>query len=154
MPEPVLGTLSMDDLRKLRKMSPTDAEAFLLKHVLTKDELDSAMKLAGRDKQLTVEETIQIHSPSRRLWFVAAWLAGASWRQLSRLHDIAPQTVTSVADRMLSSPERQAQRLRSDMSLEALETYRRSFLQNKDKFSLMRPQEVAQWLLDNTELDK
>jgi hypothetical protein len=149
----LLGDLTMEDLSKIRKMSPTDAESFLRNHILTKDELDAAMRLAGRDR-LNGDETVQIHSPSRRMWFVAAWLAGASWRQLARLHDIAPQTVTSVADRLLSSPERQHQRLRQEMSLESLEAYRKSFMLNKERFSLMRPQEVAQWLLDNTELDK
>lgn len=152
MTDKLLGDLTMEDLSKIRKMSSTDAEGFLHNRILTKDELEAAMRLAGRDR-LSGEETVQIHSPSRRMWFCAAWLAGASWRQLARLHDLAPQTVSSVVDRLMLSPVRQALRLRSEMSFEALECYRKSFMLNKEKFSLMRPQEVAQWLLDNTEID-
>lgn len=151
MAEPVLGTLTMDDLSTLRKASRGDAEALLAKHpTLSHDELQRARLLISKDRAAA---SVKQYDPSRRLWFASAWLAGASWRQLARLHDVAPQTIMSIVDRIMVSSERQPLRLKAEMSLESLSAYHASFIKNSDKFSLMTPQQVAQWLLDNTELD-
>jgi hypothetical protein len=84
---------------------------------------------------------------------ISAWLIGASWRQLARFHGVAPQTVMSIADRRLTSSERQILRLRSDMSLESLDAYHKSFTANLAMLATMTPFDVANWLLTNTELD-
>lgn len=155
MADQVLGTLTMDDLGKLRKLSLADAEMFLSTHTLSDTERKYAEALIGRDiKSLPAGFSVQVHDPTRRLWLCAAWLAGASWRQLARLHSVAPQTIMSVADRQLSSVERQALRIRTEpMSLESLDAYRKSFVKNVDTLKDMPPQDVARWLLDHTELD-
>lgn len=154
MADKLIGSLSMDDLGKLRKMTRPMADAFLISHTLSDVERARVNDLIGRDLQQSQPISVQVHDPNRGLWMISAWLAGASWRQLARYHGIAPQTVMNIADRRLTSSERQSQRLKSSMSLEALDTYHASFIKNLEKFALMRPQEVAQWLLDNTELDK
>lgn len=150
----VLGTLSMEDLGNLRRMKPADAAIFLSGHTLTHDEQVKVDKIIGRDlPEMASSMVIQVQDPSRPLWVLAAWMAGASWRQIAKLHGVASQTIMAAADRLLVSSQRAPQRLRVGMSLEALDTYRKSFVNNLDKFRLMTPQEVAQWLLDNTELD-
>src|SRR5687768_2315401 len=154
MPDGVIGTLTMDDLSTLRKLSKPDAQLFLSAHTLSDEDMLRVSLLIGKDsKSLPAGYAVQVHDPTRRLWFCAAWLAGASWRQLARFHDIAPQTVMSVADRQLTSAERQPLRIKSQMSLESLDTYHKNFILNIDKLKQMQPQEVARWLLDNTELD-
>ena len=151
----VLGTLTMEDLTKLRKMTKANAEIFLSQHTLTDEERETANRVVGRDLNLTpsVQAVWQLYDPTRRLWITAAWLAGASWRQLARLHEVAPQTLMVSADRLLTSSERQALRLRAQMSLEALSAYRSKYVQNAEMLSTMSPQAVAHWLLTNTELD-
>lgn len=147
----VLGTLTMDDLSKLRRMSRADAATFLTSHILSEDEMQRVKLLISKDR---VEASVKQYDPTRRLWFAAAWLAGASWRQLSRLHDVAPQTIMSIVDRIMVSQERQSLRIHhSGMKLEALEMYHANFIKNLDVVKSMTPREVAQWLLDNTELD-
>lgn len=157
MAEPVLGTLTLEDLGKLRKLSPPDAELFLAAHTLSEQERGYVDKLVGRDlKSLPAGYSVQVHDPTRRLWLCAAWLAGASWRQLARLHQVAPQTIMSVADRELTSFERQVLRNKiqpKPISLESLDAYRNAFVKNVDTLKHLPAQEVAQWLLDNTELD-
>lgn len=147
----------MEDLSTLRKMSPPDAELFLVRHTLTPDEREKLTPLIGKDRPKynapLVQGAVQVHDPRRGLWMISVWLIGASWRQLARFHNVAPQTAMSVADRHLTSKERQILRLRSEMSLEALDTYHKSFTANVDMLSTMSPFEVANWLLTNTTLD-
>lgn len=156
----MIGSLSMEDLGRLRRMSPTDAEAWLKSFTLTEDELATAMRLAGKDLPSTPppdkrEQSVprgQIFDASRPLWFVSAWLMGASWRQLAYMHKISPQTVTASADRLMPSVQRQAARLNPTMSYEALSEYRATFL--KGDWKGKSPLEVANTLLSTTELDK
>jgi len=156
MANQVLGTLTMDDLSALRKMKPVDAEMFLSKHQLSDGDKMRLKDIIGRDLTDDIGSSMIIHlqDPSRPLWVLAAWLAGASWRQIARLHGVAPQTIMAAADRLLVSSLRQPQRLRTSMTLEALDSYRATFIKNVASFRLMTPQQVAMWLLDNTELDK
>lgn len=156
MAEPVLGTLTMEDLSALRKMKRINAEIFLNKHTLNDTERARVNELIGRDLASDGGESlvIQLHDPTRPLWVIAAWLAGASWRQLAKQHGVAPQTIMAAADRLLISSERQPLRLRTSMSLEALDAYRATFVKNLAILKPKPPQEVAMWLLDNTELDK
>jgi hypothetical protein len=151
----VLGTLTMEDLGKLRRMTRPDADMFLQPHTLSDQERKYVDALVGKDLHAhrSTSVTVQVHDPTRPLWVTAAWLAGASWRQLARLHSIAPQTVMAAADRLLISPERQSLRLRTQMSLESLDAYRKKFVSNAEHLQDLPPHEVAQWLLDNTELD-
>ena len=156
MANPILGTLTMEDLGKLRKMTRPEAGVFLSKHTLSVQEMDYANRLIGKDLHDNTRATslvLRVMDPTRPLWVTAAWLAGASWRQLAKLHAVAPQTIMAAADRVLISSERQALRQRSSMSLESLDAYRKKFEQHLELLSGMPPHEVAQWLLDNTELD-
>ncbi len=120
----------MDDLAKIRRMSVTDAMAFLNSKPLTADERAQALTLAGRNLEPSspVPHGI-VRDQSRPKWFVTAWLLGASWRQLAALHAIRPQTVMASADTVMPSFERQRSRLRDKMSYEALSAYRAAFLQ-------------------------
>jgi hypothetical protein len=149
----LLGDLTMEELSKLRRMSVVDAQLFLSHRgvSLTPDERERALALAGRDRMLDAPQSPATNI--RRNWMTAAWLLGASFRQLGTLHDIAPQTAVSIIDRAMKSKERSAIRLAQGMSLEALSAFRARYNESLETLTGMTPLEIAQWLLDNTELD-
>ena len=151
----MIGTLSMEDLARIRRMSQTDAEAYIKHFELTDTERSQALALAGRSiVQPEAPPTLprgQIHDASRPLWFVSAWLLGASWRQLAFLHKITPQTVMASADKIMTSPQRQAARLATAISPERLSAFRAEFLRND--WAGFEPPAVAEKLLSITQED-
>lgn len=148
----ILGTLTMEQLGALRRMSRPDAELFVAQHKLEGDDRERALALAGRD--LIMESPASTTTNIRRNWLAAAWLLGASFRQLGHLHDVAPQTIMSSVDRILPSPQRMKMRLVQDrISPELISEYRAQFNRSLEVLTGMTPLEIAQWLLDNTEGD-
>lgn len=156
----MIGSLTMEDLSRIRRMSPTDAESFLRGYALTEADRETAMKLAGKDlapidpidmKAASVPRG-QMYDATRPTWFVTAWLLGASWRQLAYLHKVTPQTVMASADKIMPSAERQAKRLESQMSYEALAEYRTAFI--KGQWKGLDPLTIATTLIQKTELDR
>ena len=157
----MIGTLTMEDLARIRRMSSTDAESWLRDKDLTDEQRAQVLSLAGRDVKPVVQAVSHaersvprghVWDRTRPLWFAAAWLMGASWRQLAYMHKIAAQTVTASADRVMQSADRQRLRINHEMSYEALAEYRVAFL--KQDFKDQTPLEVANILLSTTELDK
>lgn len=162
MPEALLGSLTLDDLSKLRKFTQTEASIFLLDHELNPDELERAQALIGRDlgpgrtsilPEFDYKPSTK-YDPSRRFWIATAWLLGASWRQLASGYGITPQTTMNIASRILPVQTRQGIRLSKELSLEKLSTYFRKFTDNTHELLGLTPLQAAQWLLDHTDLDQ
>lgn len=150
----MIGTLSMEDLARIRRMSRTDAEAFLTNHpTLSIDDKQRVLSLAGKsiEEQPAHIPRGVVYDRSRPKWFVTAWLMGASWRQLAWMHKIAPQTVVASADRVMSSPERQASRLADQMSPDKLSQYRAAYIETD--WGDATPVEIAKQLLFETDTD-
>lgn len=152
----MIGSLSLEDLARIRRMSETDARAFVADKNLSVEQLTTVLLLAGKNineahKPLTVNRGI-VFDNSRRKWFLAAWLAGASWRQLAWLHGVAPQTVLSSADRLMPSHLRQTARLATTMTPEALSAHRAAFIA-EPALADLDPVALAQHLLATTDKD-
>ena len=155
----MIGNLTMAELAAIRRLSPTDAEAYLhtfaASNDITPDEFELALKLAGRDLVKPQPPTLRrgfSHDASRSKWFITAWLLGASWTDLAYLHGIRRQTVMSAADTLMPSFLRQPARLQSKLAPEKLSMLRRQFLNCPDKHDLA-PVELAEFLLSTTEHD-
>lgn len=156
MADGLIGPLGHEEIKIIRGLSKGDAELWLAAKFpgLTSDDKEIALRLAGRDlKTLPPATSNSKYDPTRRLWLAAAWLMGASWRNLAALHGVAGPTILLTVDRILPKEERQAQRLGTRMSVDRIAMYRASFTANIQHLQSLTPLEIAQWLLDNTELD-
>lgn len=127
----------------LRKLSPVEGEIVLSGLGLTREEITQALEICKKPKASPV--TIVINDPSRKIWLVAAWLLGASWRQLAILHGIAHTSVMQSARKAITSKslDYRAMHTKNKIPFERLEIMRRIFLENKDKFANMDPSDVA-----------
>jgi hypothetical protein len=141
----LLGSLTIEDLTRIRKMSMPDAELFLSRHTLTDAERTSALALAGKDVEPASYLSV------RRQWMTVAWLLGASYRQIGTLHGIARQTVMDIVDRTMPIADRRAARHATECSLEKLSYYRSLFNKNIEMLSGLTTNEAAQWMVDNSE---
>jgi len=138
----ILGSLTMEDLSRIRRMGTADAELFLSRHTLTDEDRLTAMSLIGKDKDRPDYDKV------RRHWLAAAWLLGASYRQLAAVHGVARQTVMDIVWRALpEAPSRS--RAVSVMSNEKLSHLRVFFNKHVEHLMDLSIHEAAQWLYDN-----
>jgi len=98
---------------KLRRMTKSTAQAWLTAMFnLTDDELNEALKLAQTDRMRPHKP---IMAEFARIGTAAIWLCGASTRQLSKLQDVAPQSVAQKLGRMFKQPLSDVPRLYDQM---------------------------------------
>lgn len=131
----------------LRKLSPLDGQTVLADLDLTREEMTEALSICKQPKASLVT-TISINDPTRKTWLIAAWLLGAGWRQLGTLHGIAHTSVIQSARKAMTPRvlEYKATHSRGRLPFERLEIMRRIFLDNKTKFAVMDPADVAEEL--------
>lgn len=140
----LLDKMTVDDLIKVRKMNPDEAERFFKAHNLTPEEIISARKLV----------TVKDKHHDSRLWLCVGWLLGASFAQLARDKGVTKQSVMVQVDKMLPIEERRRGRISGlALSLEAMSEYKVAFFENIDTLTNYTPKEAALWLLENTSLD-
>jgi len=138
----VLGTLTMEDLSRIRRMGTADAELFLSRHDLSDEDRTIAMSLIGKDKDRPDYDKV------RRHWLAAAWLLGASYRQLGAVHGVARQTIMDIVWRALpEAPSRN--RAVAQMSNEKLSHLRVFFNKHVERLIDLSIHEAAQWMYDN-----
>lgn len=140
----LLDKMTVDDLIKVRKMNPDEAERFFRAHSLTPEEIISARKLV----------TVKDKHHDSRLWLSVGWLLGASFAQLARDKGVTKQSVMVQVDKLLPLEERRKGRTSGlALSLEAMSEYKVGFFDNIDTLTNYTPREAAQWLLENINLD-
>lgn len=142
----------MEDLDKIKAMSVDDATRYITGRDLDDAEREAVLALAGASKGKVLPMVAGAHN--RKVWLAAAWLLGASFRQLAESEGIAQQTVLRYVDRVLPKLARQTGRLGTSMSLEALSTYHAKFMSEDPRDIDPDPIATAKWLLAHTELDK
>lgn len=85
----------------------------------------------------------------RRKWMTAAWLLGASYRQLALLHGITKATILQSVDKEMSKDDRASARLGGKLSYSALEWYYHAFVSNAKLLATFSPPAAAEWLLSH-----
>ena len=139
----LLDKMSVDELMRVRKMKPTEAETFLATKGLTQSELQQARKLV----------VIKDKHHDQRLWLATAWLLGASFAQLARDKGVTKQSIMNQVDKMIPQEERAAGRIGGAVSLEGMSEYKVMFFENLDTLRDLNPKEAATWLISHTSLD-
>lgn len=144
--------VGLDMVGTLRKLSVTEGRNFLRSSFIefTPDEIDQVVTLCKPDEQVQqIPENraqLLVIDPTRRLWLQAAWLLGASWRQLAALHNIAHSSVAQSA-RKGFDPELRARRAPNPMDYPRLLRMRQYYLDHRNDFmAIGDPEEVARRL--------
>lgn len=151
----------MELMLKVPKMTIEDATKYLASLDLTDDErvtllAKAGTKLRGKPKPVEREQVISYHiDPDRPLWLVAAYLLGASLRQLALLHGVQHTTILQSINKVMPGPERAMKRIKFTMTFEALSEYHHQYYSYLDDVRFLKqPLKVAEWLNNTTELDK
>lgn len=148
----------MELMLKVPHMTVEDATTYLDRLDLTEAEKVILLTKAGTKlKAKATEQPARTYliDRDRPVWLVAAYLLGASLRQLALLHGVQHPTIAQSINKLMPGPERTMKRLKFTMTFEALSEYHRMYYNNLDTVrEIKQPLLVAQWLIDNTELDK
>lgn len=123
----------------LRKLTPNDGQVLLAPLNLSPEEMKEALAICKPAKREDSPQVI-IYDPTRRTWFLAAWILGASWRQLASLHAIAhPSVAQSARKGMTQEIVDEKKRIGARMTLERLALLRNIYLDNKAELSALDP---------------
>lgn len=95
------------------------------------------------DYQLTLR-----NAAVTRKWRAAAWLLGASYRDLGMFHSCSHASILQSINKELPK-DRLKLRLALELAPSALAWYYNQFQANVTKFRLLTPEQIAQWLTTN-----
>lgn len=169
MPLPSEWTLA--ETKALRHLSTDEAEELMDRYGLGSEaraalqqfiSIDVQQPMNRVSKQAAVVATTSIRNgrqwsppdPDRPLWLAAAWLLGASYSTLARLHSITPQAVQqSVSKSMPDAQERHTRRLGYRVGFERMEAFHIAYLDHVHELRGMGPEACARWLLSHTETE-
>lgn len=87
---------------------------------------------------------------TRRKWLCAAWLLGASFRQLAMLHEVTPATVIQLVNKAMAKEARNAARLSVKLGYSELSWYKARFQDHIAILALLEPADIARWLMHRT----
>lgn len=159
-------------------MSAAEAELIFNQFGLTADDRERYAPLVGRgstvaseladmgkEEYLPIQESNEIpqlrpvhYAPKnedryRNHWMATAWILGASFRMLAKLHGISAPTVVQVIDRFLESGKRNGMRLGYQLTPDKISEYHANYYNNKLLLSKLSVVAAAVWLMQNTTVD-
>lgn len=126
------GALTIQEFHMLRQMPPSAAELWIKANKPDLEPLETADILAAVGDSYARNapiSPIDTRFPNRPQFIAAAWLAGASWGQLSCMFGVARATLLRSVERVLPVNGRQHQRLSDKISYSHLSLMRDKFLE-------------------------
>lgn len=149
-----LDEVPLNDLLALRKMTSADGERAIANWQLSSEDAEKARELVGKDVPPAESAfvTQQQEWSDKRLWRAAAYVLGASLRQIATIEDVAHTSVNDSLRRVLGEG-RQHERLAKRIPFEHLSAYLRAFNSNLETLRPLPVKEVAKWLQSQTDLD-
>ena len=156
----------LDIIQRLRSMTKPQAATVLDAFDLDEETRERYMRVAAKNLPEHAAEAPPLNTvtasdyylrmkhadPHRRGWWAAAFMLGASYRMLGKLHDVAHQTVKQSIDRVLSDDDK-AHRLGFMLEPERISEYHVAYYKNVQMLSVLPPARAAQWLKENVTPD-
>lgn len=143
----LIDKIPIEDMLKLRKMPRAEGLKFLERFNLGEEDLATAQSLFQDD-----EPEADTRYDNRK-WVVAAYLLGATYRQIAVDKGVSRQSVFDMVDRVLPQ-KAQRKRLNQEISLEAMGEYKVAYFDHIDSLRHKSPEEIALWLYATVELDR
>lgn len=156
----IIGDMTLDDLDSVRHMDRVTADAFIARFNLTPDQSATVKKLVGLSlnkdpvNKLVLIKDRRIFDPSRRIFWGALWLLGASYRQIAEAYGVTPQSVLNSINRVLPKDVRALGRVGLSMTADAFDSYMAVYEEDRSPFHSRTPMEAAAYLLSTIEVFK